>query len=124
VVTEQSLREVSNIPRVGIEDAPVFYTNTMNIRPGIYDFDFVIGRLDVKSDGDVVATTVARLIMSPQHAKALSQLLAGSVESYEKVFGPIVTEAEAVSQMKLSANEPAPPSSRSRPAARKRASQR
>ena len=117
---QQAENDTVNVVRLGTESAPVYYTNSMNIRVSVYDFEFLISRLDI-SGGGVFASTLARLIMSPQHAKALNRILSTNLDNYERLFGPIRDEPIEGQQgaIPLSTSAPQPPSSRSRAARRK-----
>lgn len=63
------------------------YTNRVSIAVGIYDFTL---RFGLQSDDEI--DEQARIIMSPQHAKTLLQMLSESIEDYENSVAPIVND--------------------------------
>ena len=71
------------------EDIRTFYTNTMSIAFTEFDFSFLIGLSRPTLDGHAVNDYPARILMSPQHAKAVSDFLSRKVQLYEQTFGPI-----------------------------------
>ncbi len=113
--------ETIDVPRTGFGDAEVYYTNSVTVRVSIYDFELQINRLEIGPDGPTAAV-LARLIMSPQHAKALLALLARNVAVYEQSFGELIIEplAPETSPQPPAASAPRRPSSRSRSGARKK----
>ncbi|NDK00574.1 DUF3467 domain-containing protein [Bacillus subtilis] len=62
------------------------YCNSANINMGIHDFVLSFSQDTV--DG---AVKLGNVTMSPQHAKALSQVLSKYIDQYESVFGIIPT---------------------------------
>lgn len=104
---------------IGADTAPVFYINSANIRSGLYDIEILLSRVDTWGSAPAALVQV-RIVMSPQHAKAMAKIMSDNIERYEKTFGPLKTEAEllvALNDLPLPAStEPEPPSSRSRSA--------
>lgn len=82
------------------------YANGLEIVLSQWDFTFyfshLFGARQPGTEGQppqVVSQDVARIVMSPQHAKAALKVLQGHVDGYEQVNGPIPdllrpTEAE------------------------------
>jgi hypothetical protein len=90
-VTEQKApRAISTDP-----SAPIIYTNSIQVRASVHDIMFYLGLADPANPDDVKTRLVGRVIMSPQHAKALAVILNKHMEAYEAAFGPIPTEPKA-----------------------------
>jgi hypothetical protein len=75
--------------------APVIYTDSVQVRASIHDIMLYLGLADPADPDNVSTRLVGRVIMSPQHAKALTDILVKNVEVYEAAFGPIPTERRA-----------------------------
>src|SRR4051794_25232060 len=86
----------------GAPSAPTTYCNSVQILISPYEFSFELGQLSPVigepmpdnpglSQATVVKTVIARLAMSPQHAKAFSKVLADNVSQYEAQFGEVPT---------------------------------
>lgn len=82
-------------PTKSTGDAPVIYSNNVNVRMTLYDFALAFG---IGADEDVATQAVVH--MSPQHALSLSILLDRFVESYQRHVGPIVLPPEVVQRLK------------------------
>lgn len=83
---------------------PVYYVNVANIAFSVYDFILGVGMKKDRTPGtppkdeDVDAI----IIMSPQHAKALSNILLDTVKKYEDLYGTTISlEANPEVQAKL-----------------------
>lgn len=66
---------------------PALYMNIMRVRHSLGEFFFDFGQ--GTSDNPALASFVASLVTSPQHAKLMLKALAQSVETYEGTFGEI-----------------------------------
>ena len=64
------------------------YANAANMEVTPWDFKIVFGELK-KSEGKVVIEQSVEVTMSPQHAKALAEILSSNVREYEKNIGEI-----------------------------------
>ncbi len=71
------------------EGTPIVYTNTIQISMSYSDIAFGIGLVEEATSDRFVAKEQFRIVMSPQHAKILSGLLAEKMEMYERTFGPL-----------------------------------
>jgi hypothetical protein len=79
--------------KVKAESTPSIYANSAEINVTTWDFRFKFGEIEeVRPDSVSVAERV-RVVMSPQHAKIFSRVLAENVQKYENAFGEIVLEA-------------------------------
>ena len=73
----------------GNRDVPSFYANSIQVFVSFFDFTLLIGQAGFGPDEEHEMWEVARLNLSPQHAKALADVLAKRVADYESQFGPI-----------------------------------
>lgn len=80
-MVKEEQKNVINIDLTGVD--PV-YSNMVNIIHGPFDFTFNFVKVSPPT-GDVVA----RVMMSPQHAKALLKALQENIGKYENSFGEI-----------------------------------
>jgi hypothetical protein len=65
------------------------YANSVQVRLSIWDFLLVFGTLEQQSADQVAIDNFQGIFLSPQQAKALSNLLVHNVAQYEKTFGEI-----------------------------------
>jgi hypothetical protein len=85
----------------GGREVPAFYANSVQVLVSLFDFTLIIGQAGFGPDGEPEMREVAKLNLSPQHAKALTVMLANRVAVYESQFGTIAVDLP---------NEPPPPS--------------
>jgi hypothetical protein len=65
------------------------YANSVQIRLAIWDFFLVFGTLEQQSPDQIQIENFQGIYLSPQQAKALSNLLAQNISQYEKAFSTI-----------------------------------
>lgn len=75
--------------RVISDNVASYYTNSINIRLSVYDVSLLFGEVEEATEDSFVVRQIARVTMSPQHAKALATLLSNRLEAYERQFGPL-----------------------------------
>ncbi len=121
---EESLltERVSGIRREG--DSPVVYVNSAQVRVGAYDFQLVLGQTAGMADKTLIVNNLVTVVMSPQHAKALSDLLSDHIRLFEELMGTIQVGPRDDATPSTPAVGPARPSSRSRTGASSKASRR
>jgi hypothetical protein len=83
-------------PRTGSEQPLLIYCNHALVAMTVWDITIDIGQAQLREvrereDGQTVIPVdfKARIVMSPQHAKAFSQALAQNLRQYENDFGEI-----------------------------------
>lgn len=92
---EQQFKVLQFGPFKGSPEVPSFYANSIQAVVSFADFTLLIGQTGFGTNGELEMREVARLNLSPQHAKLLANVLAQRVADYEKTFGPIaVTPSE------------------------------
>ncbi len=75
---------------IGNPDAPSFAPGQIRILVATLDFTLLLGELRLDTEGVLNMTEICRIRLSPQHAKALTALLAKNVIDYESEIGPII----------------------------------
>lgn len=92
------IKEITNAIRVVSGDTvelPLTYVNSMSINASVVDFQFVLGNQIVDNNNkEIILKELHRIAMSPQHAKAILNLLGKQIEEYEKRFGTIIIPVE------------------------------
>jgi hypothetical protein len=68
------------------------YANSVQVRLSIWDFFLVFGTMEQPAPDQVQIENFQGIYLSPQQAKALSNLLVHNVAQYEKTFGPIALD--------------------------------
>ena len=72
------------------EKCATIYSNSTNLEVTPWDFKFIFGVLVKPAAGNIPKIeSLAEVVMSPQHAKALLGLLNTNVQEYEKNVGEI-----------------------------------
>ena len=66
---------------------PEYYTDSVNFMTNIYGFTLEFGATQAQ---DQPPRPLARIKMSPQHAKIMSLLLRKNVQEYEKRIGTVI----------------------------------
>lgn len=70
------------------------YANSVQVRLSVWDFLLVFGTLEQQSADQVNIDNFQGIYLSPQQAKALSNLLSHNVAQYEQNFGTISLESQ------------------------------
>lgn len=81
-------------PTLTIKELPSYiehYANHVQIRVTVWDFYLGFGRMHQNAN-EIAVEVAAGILLSPQQAKAVFNLLAQNLQSYEKAFGEIVLE--------------------------------
>jgi len=79
-------------PKVDMINTPDYrenYANSVQIRLSVWDFFLVFGTLLQKSETQVEIQHFQGIYLSPQQAKALTNILQQNIASYENTFGEI-----------------------------------
>ncbi len=82
-------------PQEGMHMIPIVYANNLNLAVSQWDFRLTFGRVvGVSDDGPEIAQEII-VYMSPQHTKAVSEMLARNVKAYEEQFGSLPNLSES-----------------------------
>lgn len=71
---------------VGAEAAPVLYTNHVAITGSSWDVRLRMSQIEKVEDGQVTARVMATVYLSPQHAKAVADLLNRKLAEFDRLF--------------------------------------
>jgi hypothetical protein len=74
-----------------VENMPSLYANSTNMETSFVDFQLFFGDIIEASAERLVTEDKLRIIMSPQHAKAVLALMERQIKAYEDAFGVIPT---------------------------------
>jgi flagellar protein FlaG len=69
------------------------YANSVQVRLNLWDFFLVFGTVNQTAPDSVTIRNFQGIYLSPQQAKALSNLLQQNIKQYEATFGEIRLEA-------------------------------
>ncbi len=89
----ENLRERAanrKVERTTPEGMPIYYANNIDVRGSFFDFVLTLGFSDVITLEALHIHEIAKVALSPQHAKAFALVLSAHIIEYEKLFGPIV----------------------------------
>lgn len=70
------------------------YANSVQIRVSLWDFFITLGTAQQNTPEAVTLNVFQGIYLSPQQAKALSNLLKQNIEHYEAAFGEIKLEPQ------------------------------
>jgi hypothetical protein len=82
------------------------YANSVQVRLSIWDFFLVFGTVDQHAPDQVRVSNFQGIYLSPQQAKALSNVLQHNVAQYEQTFGAISLEGPNVQHFVVPSNGP------------------
>jgi hypothetical protein len=71
------------------------YSNSVQVRVSLWDFYLMFGTINQSAPDAVAIHNFQGIFLSPQQAKALSNVLAQNVQQYESAFGEIKLEPHA-----------------------------
>lgn len=82
------------------------YANSVQVRLSIWDFFLVFGTLEQQAPDQVRIESFQGVYLSPQQAKALSNVLSHNIAQYEQTFGPISLEGPGTQRFTFPGNGP------------------
>ena len=85
-----------NPPKIQLSTSPDYresYANSVQVRLNLWDFFLVFGTVNQTSPDSVTIRNFQGIYLSPQQAKALSNLLQQNIQQYEATFGEVKLEA-------------------------------
>ena len=85
----------SNPPKIQLTNTPDYrenYANSVQARLNLWDFFLVFGTVNQTAPDSVTIRNFQGIYLSPQQAKALSNLLQQNIQQYEATFGEIRLE--------------------------------
>lgn len=69
------------------EEVPTFYVNNTNGVMSVFDLRLTFSQIVDSTDKGVRVNPQVVVLMSPQHAKAIVDLITGQIEKYEEMTG-------------------------------------
>ncbi len=88
----------STPPKIQLTTTPDYrenYANSVQARLNLWDFFLVFGTINQTAPDSVTIRNFQGIYLSPQQAKALSNLLHQNIQQYESTFGEIRLEPKA-----------------------------
>lgn len=74
------------------EDYNDLYSNSVQVKMSVWDFQLVFGTMSSSSPDEVTFTSKQGIYLSPQQAKALFNVLGQNLQQYENTFGELSLE--------------------------------
>ncbi len=71
------------------------YANSVQVRVSVWDFQLVFGLATPDAPDQVTISNHTAIFLSPQQAKALSNMLAQNLAQYEHAFGALNLEPQS-----------------------------
>ena len=84
-----------NVKLINRADYRETYANSVQIRVNLWDFFLMFGTVNQTSADQVTINNFQGVYLSPQQAKALSNVLTQNISQYEATFGEIKLEPHA-----------------------------
>ncbi len=78
-----------NIKLVNTPEYREHYANSVQVRVNVWDFFLVFGTMQQPAETEVEVRNFEGIYLSPQQAKALTNILQQNLAQYEKTFGEI-----------------------------------
>ena len=72
-----------------VSDAPILYVNTTRIASSFFDIQMHLGETIQTSSSEELTRARVIVVMTPEHAKALADLLMKTLDDYEAQFGKL-----------------------------------
>ena len=85
-------------PKIQLNTTPDYrenYANSVQVRVNLWDFFLTFGTLNQTAPDSVTIQSFQGIYLSPQQAKALSNVLQQNLTQYEATFGEIRLEPQA-----------------------------
>jgi hypothetical protein len=94
-LSEEQVRQQTKMS----DDFYTVFSNSCRITVSATDFRFFIGENYPRPTGGLEIVEHFSIVVSPAQARAILNILAGSVALYEKAFGPIRTDFQPSAQL-------------------------
>ena len=85
-------------PHIQLVKSPEYresYANSVQVRVNLWDFFLVFGTINQTAPDSVNIRNFQGIYLSPQQAKALSNLIQQNIQQYESTFGEIKLEPQS-----------------------------
>jgi flagellar protein FlaG len=90
----------NHAPKIQLVNNPDYreaYSNSVQVRANLWDFFLTFGVLTPQSHDTVTIHNFQGIYLSPQQAKALTNVLQQNITQYEAAFGEIKLEPQGAS---------------------------
>ncbi|HZZ40600.1 MAG TPA: DUF3467 domain-containing protein [Acidobacteriaceae bacterium] len=84
-------------PKIQLAQSPDYreiYSNSVQVRVSVWDFQLVFGLVHQESPDQVNVNNALGVYLSPQQAKALWNILGQNLAQYEQTFGALALEPQ------------------------------
>lgn len=98
---EEDIRKRTKIA----EDFYTIFSNHLRIAVNALEFRLFVGENYPKPTGELEIMETLSVVVTPAQARAIFDLLAGSIASYERLFGPIRRDFQPSAQLPLASPE-------------------
>jgi hypothetical protein len=91
-VYDGAMHPIGTQPTVQVQNSDDYrdnYANSVQVRASLWDFFLLFGTVQQASPEEVNVKNYQGVYLSPQQAKALSNVLAQNIQQYEATFGEI-----------------------------------
>lgn len=85
-------------PIVQVQNSPDYrdnYANSVQVRASLWDFFLLFGTVQQATAEEVNVKNFQGIYLSPQQAKALSNVLTQNIQQYESTFGEITLQPQS-----------------------------
>lgn len=85
-------------PKIQLTQTPDYrenYANSVQVRANLWDFFLMFGTISQTAPDSVTIHNFQGIYLSPQQAKALTNVLQQNIQQYESTFGEIRLEPQA-----------------------------
>ena len=90
-----SQKQQAKVKLVGTPDYREGYANSVQVRVNLWDFFLQFGVVNQTAPDEVEIRSFQGVYLSPQQAKALSNILMENITQYEQAFGEIKIDPNA-----------------------------
>lgn len=89
-------------PKIQLSQSPDYregYANSVQVRANLWDFLLMFGTITQTTADSVTIQSFQGIYLSPQQAKALTNLMEQNIQQYEAAFGEIKLEPQAAGKV-------------------------
>jgi hypothetical protein len=91
------MNEIPIPPKIHLQKTDEYrerYANSVQVRANLWDFFLMFGTMDQTAPDAVFIHNFQGIYLSPQQAKALTNVLVQNIQQYESAFGEIRLEPQ------------------------------
>ena len=91
---EGKAQKIADLPKQRIEGYASFYCNHVQIGHTPWDFRMLFYEIMENDEGQLVLKEKTRVVMSPQHTKAMVRTFVLQIEKWEEQYGEIIVPGD------------------------------